>query len=303
MAKPNVLALSATEIYVPAYSLEQSSRDGSKQFSIAQSGGLTQQQKDLFFVPHRKDFYMLVFVKQGGSRHWVDMVPYTIKPDTLYFTAPQQVHLKEEAVPMKGTSICFTEEFLGLEENRLLKQLPVIQNPYNGHELLLASVDVAFIEDIVAKLLEEYHHKLGWRNSMLLAYLRVLLIYISRLYTARFTHDDSPADRDLLKKFKTLITENFTQSHDVAGYASMLHLSAGHFSELIKEQSGKTAIEHIHDRLLLEAKRMLFHTNGSIKEIAYQLGFEDASYFNRFFKRLAGSTPLLYRKTVREMYH
>jgi AraC-like DNA-binding protein len=293
----------ATETYVPAYSLEQSSRDGNKQFAIAQNGGLTQQQKNLFFVPHRKDFYMLVFVKHGSSRHWVDMLPYTLKPDTLYFTSPQQMHLKEEAAPMKGTSICFTEEFLDLEENRLLKQLPVIQNPYNGHELLLAPADVSFTEDIITKLLAEYHHTLGWRNSMLLAYLRVLLIYISRLYTAQFTRDDRLADGELLKKFKALITENFAQSHDVATYAGMLNLSAGHFSELIKEQSGKTAIEHIHDRLLLEAKRMLFHTNGSIKEIAFQLGFEDASYFNRWFKRLTANTPLHYRKTIREMYH
>lgn len=288
---------------VPVYSLEQSGRSGNKQFEIAQGHGLTRMQKELFFVPHRKDFYMLVFVKRGGSRHWVDMVPYTVKPNTLYFTSPQQVHLKEESVPMEGTSICFTEDFLGLEENRLLKQLPVIQNPHNGHELNLQPADIDFIDDIITKLLAEYDHKLGWRNGMLLAYLRVLLIYISRLYTTQFADADILTNRDLLKRFKILVTENFMQLHEVSAYAGMLNLSAGHFSEMIKEQSGKTAIEHIHDRLLLEAKRLLFHTNHSIKEIAFQLGFEDASYFNRFFKRLTARTPLNYRNTIREMFH
>ena len=73
--------------------------------------------------------------------------------------------------------------------------------------------------------------------------------------------------------------------------------------EVIKQQSGKTAIELIHERLMLEAKRMLFHTESSIKEIAFELGFEDASYFNRFFKRLGEQTPLAYRNSTRKMYH
>lgn len=294
----------ATEPDIPFYTLEQSSRNGSKHFEIVGSNtGLTALQKKLFFVPHRQNYYKLVFVKEGNSRHWVDMVPYTVRPDAFYFSAPHQVLFKEEpAVCSSVIAICFTEEFLDMEENRLLKQLPIIQNPHNAHELLLSPADVRFVDDIAAKLLAEHDLNLGWRNGMLLAYLRILLIYLSRLYTEQFT-TDLLANRDLLKKFKTLIGEKFEETHDVATYAAMVNLSAGHFSELIKEQSGKTAIEHIHDRLLLEAKRMLFHTNSSIKEIAFQLGFEDASYFNRFFKRLTSSTPLSYRNTIREMYH
>jgi AraC family transcriptional activator of pobA len=293
------------DLNIPTYSLEQSSKHSSKQFEIVTSGrGLTQRQKDLFFVPHRQNYYKLAFVKLGSSRHWVDMVPYTIRPNAFYFSSPQQVMLKEEASGCSElVSICFTDDFLGLEENRLLRQLPVIQNPHNGHELLLSPHDVAFLDDITIKLLEEFDHKLGWRNNMLLAYLRVLLIYVSRLYTEQFNEDNSLVNRDLLKKFKSLVTEKSAECHDVATYAAMLHLSAGHFSELIKEQSGKSAIEHIHDRLLLEAKRMLFHSDSSIKEIAFELGFEDASYFNRFFKRLTSATPLNYRNTIREMYH
>jgi len=299
------MPVTASETQIPVYTLEQSSRDGSKQFEIKVSGnGLSQHQKDLFFVPHRQNYYKLVLVKEGGHRHWVDMVPYNVKANSFYISTPRQVLLKEEAdICFRGTAICFTEEFLSMEENKVLLELPVILDPYNGHELHLSAEDVAFIDDITVKMQVEYQHKLGWRNSMLLAYLRVLLIYVSRLYTEQFSNKNGIADHDLLKKFKDLVAEKFAECHDVATYAGMLHLSAGHFSEVIKEQSGKTAIEHIHDRLLLEAKRLLFHTNSSIKEIAYQLGFEDAPYFNRFFKRLTDSTPLSYRNTIREMYH
>jgi len=72
---------------------------------------------------------------------------------------------------------------------------------------------------------------------------------------------------------------------------------------VVKEQSGKPAIVHIHERLILEAKRLLYHTDQSIKEIAFNLGFEEASYFNKFFKRLTQQTPLQYRGTIREIYH
>ncbi len=68
-------------------------------------------------------------------------------------------------------------------------------------------------------------------------------------------------------------------------------------------QSGRPAIKHIHERLVLEARRLLFHTDNSLKEIGFDLGFSDASYFNRFFKRETGVTPAGYRSNIRKMYH
>lgn len=287
---------------VPLYPLERTSRRASKDFEIVRHAGLTQPQKDLFFVPHRKDFYLFAFITSGSSRHWIDMVPYTLKPGRLYFSSPQQVFLKEEGI-FEATAICFTQAFLDMEDAAFFNQLPIIQNRYNGHELVLSPEDIAFTSDICGKLLEEFENGHGWRNSMLLSYLRILLIHLSRFYSEQFTADGISADRDLLNRFKALVGEHFTESHDVAAYAGMLNLSAGHLGDLIKKQSGKTPIGHIHDRLLLEAKRMLFHTDSSMKEIAFELGFEEASYFNRFFKRLTAVTPLAYRSAIREMYH
>ena len=292
-----------TESNIPVYTLEESGWDEAKYFEIAECKGLTRQQKEYFFVPHRNNFYKLILVREGSSRHWVDMVPFTVKPNAFYFSSPQHVVLKEETSGNSVVSICFTDEFLELEENRMLRKLPIIQNLQNEHELMLSDADLDFMNDIISKMLTEYQQENGWRSSMLSAYLQVMLIHLSRIYTAAFSENASTENRQLLKKFQSLIAENFSEVHDVAGYAAMVNLSAGHFSELIKEQSGKTAIQHIHDRLLLEAKRLLFHTETSIKEIAFQLGFEDASYFNRFFKRLTDNTPAGYRNAIREMYH
>ena len=100
-----------------------------------------------------------------------------------------------------------------------------------------------------------------------------------------------------------MINASFRELKEVGDYAAGLNISAGHLSEVVKVQSGKPAIKHIHERLILEAKRLLFHTNTPLKEIAYELGFSDASYFNRFFKRETDLTPAAYRSKIREMYH
>ncbi|MEP6611818.1 MAG: AraC family transcriptional regulator [Mucilaginibacter sp.] len=292
-----------TGVAIPKYSLNDISLNGNSLFEVLNLRGEKMQQPAIFLSPHRKDFYFMALVRQGSSRHWIDMVPYTLKPDTFYFTVPHQVHLKEKSIPMIGKAVCFTDEFLAIDENESLRQLPIIKNLHNSHELELTAENIVFIDDLLTAMEVEYTQKYDWSNGMLLAYLRVLLIYLSRLYNEQFRNEEPSADRMLLKRFRQLIDEQYAELHDVAAYASQLNISAGYLGEVIKQQSGKNAIELIHERVVLEAKRLLFHTNLSIKEISWQLGFEDASYFNRFFKRLITETPMQYRKQNRKMYH
>ncbi|RYE20030.1 MAG: AraC family transcriptional regulator [Sphingobacteriales bacterium] len=288
---------------IPKYPLEPDAVVGNKMFRINRNDNVVNYLKSDFLVPHRKDYYFFAFVKQGCSRHWIDMVPYTLAPNTFYFTVPHQVHLKEEAKPMTGISMGFTKEFLNVANDSSLFNLPIIQNMQNAHALTLSDGDVVFIEDVLNKIFNEYHSHSDWQNNMLHAYIKVLLIYTSRLYTEQFQANELLQDKVLLKRYLAKIDELYSSQHDVAAYADALNISAGHLGDIVKEQSGKPAIAHIHERLILEAKRLIFHTDLAIKEIAFELGFEDASYFNRFFKRLSGQTPIEYRIAIREMYH
>jgi AraC-like DNA-binding protein len=252
-------------------------------------------------LPHRQVYYLFVLVRQGSSRHWVDSIPYTLKPDTFYFTVPQQVHLKEEMLPMRGLVLRFTEEFLQLEENRGLRELPLLQNPAGGHELRLSATDLAFVGDAMCRMLAEFRGTGAWKNSMLAAQLRVLAIYLSRRYTEQFVVGVT-GDARLLREFLALVEQHYREEHTVASYARLLHISAGHLNERVKEQSGKTATHHIHSRMVLEARRQLLYSDLSVKELADDLGFADPAYFNRWFKRLTGETPVQYRASIREMY-
>lgn len=293
----------STETVIPKIAMEPDPVTGNSLFKIRKNDTVTFYMKSEFLLPHRKDYYFFAYVTKGGGRHWVDMRSYVLKPHTIYFSAPHQVQLKEEIIPMSGNIIAFTPEFLALEDSGFLKKLPIICNPHNGHELTLSTEDVIYVESIMEKMLAEYAAPGPWQHQMLLSYLKVLLIYLSRLYAEQFEAPSGTPDRLLLKKFLAQIDMSFRTLHEVADYAALLHISPGHLGDAIKAQSGKSAITHIHDRLLLEARRNLVHSELAVKEIAYELGFEDASYFNRFFKRMSGQTPVEYKTHIRKMYH
>ncbi|MDR6197714.1 helix-turn-helix domain-containing protein [Siphonobacter sp. SORGH_AS_0500] len=293
--------LTTADQSIPTYTLEQDPIIGNKRFNIVRFNGTLTHPSELL-MPHRKAYYLLVLCRRGNGRHWVDMRPYATREQTFYFFVPHQIVVKEESTPMWGTAIAFDEEFLALQENATLRQLPLILNPHNVHELMLAETDVVFMEDLLEKISTEHTQTGHWHQRMLSAYLTVLLTYLSRLYAEQFDRTPSSTEKLLLKKYQSHIDEHFQQLHQVSDYAALLHVSAGYLSEVVKAQSGKPAITHIHERLVMEARRLLFHTEHSLKEIGYTLGFNDASYFSRFFKRETNLTPAEYRATTREMY-
>jgi len=288
---------------IPFYKLENDPIIGGKLFSMINFEGMLTHESELL-IPHRNDFYLLVFARRGnGARHWVDMTPYHFREKSFYVFVPNQLIVKEEPKPIWGTAMAFTKEFLTLQQNTSLTRLPLIQNPANAHEILLNDQDIEFMEDILGRIYKEHTSTGSWHQQMLSAYLSVLLTYLSRLYTEQFESEPASVDKNLLKRFQEAIESHFPAMHQVSEYASVLNMSAGHLSEVVKAQSGRPAITHIHERLVLEARRMLFHTQRSLKDITYDLGFSDVSYFIRFFKRETGQTPAAYRMSIREMYH
>ncbi len=285
---------------VPVYPLEPD-EVGHPQFRLYHYEGSMANLSELL-IPHRKDHYLLVLVRHAVGRQWIDMTPYGLQDNTFYFVGPEQVIVKEDLRQVWSDGIAFTAEFLSLPENASLRNLPLIQNPQNEHELRLTDADVRFVDDMLSQISREYRHPGDWQQRMLGAYLTVLLTYLSRLYTEQFPATETSVNTLLLKQFRAKVDTHFRHVHEVSEYAAMLNLSAGYLSEVVKEQSGKPAIKHIHDRLILEARRLLFHTQQALKEIADALGFADASYFSRFFKRETGLTPAEYRSNSRKMY-
>lgn len=286
---------------VPVHPFEPDAAVGNPHFSIRRSAGGLVYERDLL-LPHRKAYYLLIFLKHSPGRHWVDTVPFEQHDNTFFFSTPGQVLVKEEPAPSWGTYFTFTPEFLALQQNAALWELPLIQNPQNAHALRLTPADAAFVEETLDRVYAEYHRPGEWQHRLLSAHLTLLLTYLSRLYAEQHPAAGPSADRQLLRAFQAKIEECYRERHEVGAYAELLHLSAGHLSEVVKAQSGMPAIKHIHGRLVLEARRLLFHSQQPLKEIAFDLGFAEPSYFNRFFKRETGVTPAEYRSQARKMY-
>ena len=286
---------------IPVHPFKRDEASGSNSFTISRTEGGTVYEPNML-IPHRKAYYLLVFVKHNRGRHWVDAVLYEHYDNAFYFSDPTQILVKEDPTPSWSTHLTFTSEFLALQQNAAIRHLPLIQNPHHGHELRLTTADAAFVEELLAKLEVEYARPGEWQHRMLSAYLTVLLTHLSRLYTEQFTGAEPSADQRLLQAYQARIEACYRELHEVGAYAALLHISAGHLSEVVKAQTGRPAIKHLHERLVLEARRLLVYTQSPLKEIAYDLGFSDASYFNRFFKRETGSTPAEYRATIRKMY-
>lgn len=285
---------------VPVYPIEPD-EVGNPQFRVYKYEGSLPNLSELL-IPHRKDHHLLIFIKHAVGRQWIDTTAYTLKDNTVYFASPGHVIVKEELTQAWSTGVAFTAEFLSLQENASLSKLPLLQNLQNRHELRLTDTDVRFVEATLRQIDAEYRQPGEWQQRMLGAHLTVLLTYLSRLYTGQFPPTETSADTLLLRQFQQKVDTHFQHQHEVSEYAAMLNLSAGYLSEVVKNQSGKPAIKHIHERLVLEARRQLFHTQQSLKEIAFDLGFSDASYFSRFFKRETGLTPADYRSSIRKMY-
>ena len=143
---------------------------------------------------------------------------------------------------------------------------------------------------------EEYLEK---HNSFVIlkALLKVYLLKLIRIKEHVFTTQDVNQKR--VYEFMILLEENYQQERNAEFYASELGISSKRLNQILKEKLDKTGMQLIHDRIILEAKRQIIHSENTLKEIAYALGFTDRPYFSRFFKKQTGQSPEDFQKQAR----
>ncbi|MEM1219328.1 MAG: AraC family transcriptional regulator [Bacteroidota bacterium] len=148
-------------------------------------------------------------------------------------------------------------------------------------------------------MLREYQDAKAYQQSALEAYFRLLLVELRRKYN----HIHSPTMPSpylgQLDQFLTLLEGHLREHKGVADYAALLNISSYQLNQITKKHLGKTCSAVINEQLVLEAKRHLLATDYQIKEIAYNLGYTDVSYFTRFFKKQVGQTPLEFRSNFK----
>jgi AraC family transcriptional regulator, transcriptional activator of pobA len=257
-------------------------------------------------LPHRHNYYEILFFNESGGNHEIDFISYPVHANSLHFIAPEQVHLLRRDKNTTGYVVSFSKDFCYEETagRSFIDHFPFFNNSFSSPIVRLNSDEQAKnISDIITKIQKEYFSDSEDKANVLSSYLTILLVTAKRLYVPQNREGKvMPVRSELTQKFKTAVEENFITIKSVNEYAKLLNISSGHLNDTVHHDIGKTASEIIHERIILEAKRFLYRSEKSVKEIAYALGYEDPSYFVKFFKTHTEVTPELFRNQIREKY-
>jgi AraC family transcriptional activator of pobA len=253
--------------------------------------------------PHRHHgFYEILYLTAGSGNHVIDFKSYEIKPHSIFFLSPGQVHTLEVSDDIRGYIFLFTSEFYLLNKqnkNRLLEfpfffhlqeeTPPLYLEDSPGIEkagyLFSLACDALFIEDT-----ED-------REESLAAILDLILLHCKQAYPINIPIKNTNRPRMLVKRFKQLIEEHYHLNYSVRDYAEKLAVTPNHLTETVRGLTGRTSNDMIHERTVIEAKKLLRYTDLSVSQVAFELHFKDQSYFARFFKKHAGLSPEQFRKT------
>jgi AraC family transcriptional activator of pobA len=221
----------------------------------------------------------------GITCHGGDLQQFDIKNNELLFVLPHQMH----KLPSGNHGTDYFK--LGFDEDCLSflpKQYPFIVNPLNKQKIQFQPSAVARLKstfEILLGLLSE----IDTEPDIIPAHLNSLLTEINAAY---FFADKNPPDDKLAKyiRFKLFIENNLADHITVNEIAKKLALNTNNLYNIVKHYSGVSPKEFITGRLILEAKRRLYYSESSIKELAFDLGFNDPEYFSRLFKKVTGNT-------------
>lgn len=148
-----------------------------------------------------------------------------------------------------------------------------------------------------AIFMDEFKTTDNIQNEMLLALLKRLISYITRLARSEYVPEKKVQEEKyhLIRKFNLLVETHFREEHSVSFYAQQLFKSPKTLSNLFAIYNSKTPSQVIQERILIEAKRLLIYTTKTVKQITFEIGFEDVSYFSNFFKKHTSLSPVEFR--------
>lgn len=254
--------------------------------------------------PHSHDSYEVLYISDGEGTHIIDFEPYSVEKQTFHFLAKGQIHFWQLTKPLTGYALVFPEEFLGFPSSDIVRVHDFAFFHQVGHAPYLSVKEdsLSMINGLLQGIEQEFTDPNARSVTALRAHLHILLTHLHRLYLVDHPEEDSKTTSSLVRQFKQLVSEHFLVTHSVQDYADKIGVSSSHLRDTVKEATGYAPGHFIREKLALEAKRLLVHSNVTVAEIGYQLGFEDSSYFGRFFKREVGMSPKAFRQQVREQY-
>lgn len=252
----------------------------------------------------RLNYYSMIWLKNGMGTVKADFSEYDFKENVLFSFSPYQPFMLNLNREIRGWGIHFHPDFFCIHKHH--KEVAcngvLFNNIYNPPFVQIDEQTSTNFENVIAQFKTELQNPALAQYELLVSYLKIFLITASRLKTEqRTTAHELTAEKEepfILQNLKNAIEQHYKTRHSASDYADILSITPKALTRLTKTHLSKTLTYLISERIIIEAKRELYLTNKTVKEIAFELGYNDEYYFSRFFKKNTEVSPQLYRETV-----
>ncbi|WP_267740594.1 AraC family transcriptional regulator [Myroides injenensis] len=246
---------------------------------------------------HRHDYHIFLFLEQGTLEVEVDFTRYQLNTASLLYTSPGQVHKNIDFNEIQYCVLAIKSEYISPEYKTVIEkmflQTRVIQLLEKDIQLLRNTAELCV--DLYQKT-DLSFYATALKNSVNVYISLFLENYLKKGYSPSSTNRFEKVTLRFIKELDLHFAEHKRPSY----YADLLHLSTTYLNECSTQTLGLSVSKVIQERVILEAKRLLFYTDLSVKEIAFTLGYEDYSYFSRLFFKNEGCSPIAFRNKNRD---
>lgn len=252
------------------------------------------------------DFYMISFKKMKSGTITYGRTKYDHESGSMFFTRPYQtLEMRNIELEEEGFGMYFHEDYLiGHALHSEIRKFTYFD--YEANEALhLSEKEERIIWELYAKIENEYHNNQDeFSRGIILGHIDSILKYAQRFYKRQFLNR-MPMAGKTVTRFNDALSAYFNNGllrdkglPTVSEFASQLNMSPRYLSDLLKQESGKTAMDLIHIFLISQAKNLLRSEDHTVAEIAYTLGFENPPYFSRLFKKETGISPNQFKREI-----
>ncbi|THB81286.1 MAG: helix-turn-helix domain-containing protein [Desulfobacteraceae bacterium] len=252
--------------------------------------------------PHRLRFYIIMVVTRGSGTHFIDFLPYTFDQGSIILVSKGQVHAFDFTASWDGFLIMFTDDFLS--KHLIHSDILSLHKLYNYHlhqpVITPGKHERPMFENLIRGLTQEYEHPDDFaREELLKLHLKIFLLKIERFKQGQIPDNSNTETILTFMEYKRLIEQHYKETKNAKDYAQQMGISYKHLNAVCKRIAGHTAKQFIDGHVILEIKRHLATTGFSIKELAYEMGFDEPTNFVKFFSKHTRTTPAKFKQSLK----
>ncbi|WP_298475362.1 AraC family transcriptional regulator [uncultured Maribacter sp.] len=251
---------------------------------------------------HSHSYYQIIWIQNAGGTHFIDFNAYEVKKNSLFFINKNQIHYFDSSAAHKGILLHFNDNLFKSTDLDIFLKYQVFNN-YERPSYCLKEESLVLVNSYVDLINIELKNENSFGyQEVIRSLVKSLLVILERVHNKENTTDtglNHPYTQQYLQ-FKELIEQYYSQNYKLAEYAAILNTSTKTLTTITKTMANKSPANLIAERIILEAKRLLVFTPLKVNEVGFKLGFDDVSYFVKYFKRHLKVSPKDYRNLVQK---